>query len=362
MKDLWANLMKSNTKKGKQWLLYGVIALVVLGLGALIYVNKQLSPVQSTQETVIFEIEQGASTRNILSDLESEKVIRSASFARYYMSITSDVNFKAGRFEVDRSWSTPKILKFLSHVDNLSDEALVRIPDGSWAKDIAKQLSSISNHKPKDFIDAWNDKTYLKTLVETYQFLPDTVLTAKDTRVRLEGFLYPDTYRFNPTDSVETITEKMLDNAARHFDPYLAAMEKSSLSKYELYTLASIVDYEAVGFDDQSLVAGVFMNRLEKDMKLGASVTVCYALYEFDSWVECEKKQPDSPYNTYLYAGLPPGPIRSISEGALKATIKFQSHDYLFFIADVCGDGTLYPAVTFAEHQANIDKYLKDCY
>ena len=127
------------------------------------------------------------------------------------------------------------------------------------------------------------------------------------------------------------------------------------MSEYELMTLASIVEYEASTDEDMRLVAGVFMNRLEAGMKLQSSVTICYALYDFESWEECESasnNQNPSPYNTYVHEGLPPGPILNPSLRAIEATLDYTPSSYLFFIADVHGvvDGKVHYQTTYDEH------------
>ena len=110
------------------------------------------------------------------------------------------------------------------------------------------------------------------------------------------------------------------------------------------------------------LVAGVFYNRLAAGMKLQSSVTVCYAIdkEKDDDWMACEVNPDfDSPYNTYRVEGLPPGPILNPGRDAIQAVLQPQASDYLYFMADVKGDGTVYYAKTYAEHQANVRKYLK---
>ena len=110
------------------------------------------------------------------------------------------------------------------------------------------------------------------------------------------------------------------------------------------------------------MIAGVFFNRMAIDMKLQSSVTVCYAIdkEKEDNWMKCEVNPNfDSPYNTYKYAGLPPGPILNPGKSAIEATLNPTSSKYLYFMADVYGDGKVYYAETYNEHSANVKKYLK---
>ena len=129
------------------------------------------------------------------------------------------------------------------------------------------------------------------------------------------------------------------------------------MSIHDVITLASVVQFEAGKEEDMRMISQVFLNRMDIGMRLESSVTVCYALYEYDSWKDCENydnQTLDSRYNTYLYSGLPIGPITNPSKLAILSTIQPKDNDYLFFLADVYGDGTVYYAKTYAEHQANI--------
>ena len=139
-------------------------------------------------------------------------------------------------------------------------------------------------------------------------------------------------------------------------------IKKSSLSIHEIYTLASIVQYESGKIDDMKKIAKVFYNRMKIGMPLQSSVTVCYALdiNKNDNWMACEvNPNYDSLYNTYKYQGLPPGPIQNPGEDAINAVLNPDSNDYLYFMADVYGDGTVYYAKTYAEHEANVNRFLK---
>ena len=146
------------------------------------------------------------------------------------------------------------------------------------------------------------------------------------------------------------------------YNEFADQFAQSQLSVHQLFTLASIVQYEAAKPSDMQLVAGVFYNRLAAGMKLQSSVTVCYAIdmEKDDDWMACEVNPDfDSPYNTYRVEGLPPGPILNPGRDAIQAVLQPQASDYLYFMADVKGDGTVYYAKTYAEHQANVRKYLK---
>ena len=143
---------------------------------------------------------------------------------------------------------------------------------------------------------------------------------------------------------------------------YEEDINASDYSLHELITLASIVQYEAATSEDMQLIAGVFYNRLNSDMPLQSTVTVCYALYDDldrndeDSWRTCEASTDiDSPYNTYLHSGLPVGPIVNPGEAAIDAVLHPQESDYYYFIADINGvrgeAGKVYYSETYEQHQ-----------
>lgn len=127
----------------------------------------------------------------------------------------------------------------------------------------------------------------------------------------------------------------------------------------ELITFASIVQYEASTKTDMEMIAGVFQNRMKLGMSLDSSVTVCYVLYDdMTSGEDCEvNTHIDSPYNTYKNAGLPIGPILNPGAAAIDAVLHPKDNDYLYFVADIYGDGKVYYAKTLQEQEANIDKY-----
>ena len=145
------------------------------------------------------------------------------------------------------------------------------------------------------------------------------------------------------------------------YETYKDDLSSSNVSMHDIITMASMVQYEASTTEDMGLVSGVFYNRLAINMHLGSSVTICYALYdEYKTAEDCElNANIDSPYNTYLYAGLPVGPILNPGKDAIMAALHPTENDYYYFMADIYGDGTVYYARTQEEHDANVNKYLR---
>ena len=334
--------------------------IVVLGAvgGVYAYYVSNLSPVTADSHEVDFTIASGESTDSVLSRLEEEGIINDALMTKVYMKLSELTSIKAGDFILDTSWNAKQIVAHLNDSSNAgSEQVLVTITEGMWAKDIAATMEQYTNVTAEELLTLWNDKEYIVELSKKYSFITEECLNSQN--VYLEGYLFPETYMFLVNTSAKAITERFLNHTESILDKYADQIAATDMSMHEVMTLASIVQYEGSTEEDMKLISGVFMNRIEIGMKLQSSVTVCYALYEFDDWMDCETNyQIQSDYNTYYINGLPPGPILNPGEKAICAVLEPTESDYLYFMADVYGDGTVYYAETYAEHARNVSKYL----
>ncbi len=174
---------------------------------------------------------------------------------------------------------------------------------------------------------------------------------------RLEGYLFPDTYHIGSKTTEEEIVNMMLQRFAAELVKlnYLEKIRPLGLTLHEAVTLASMVEREARVDSERPVIAGVMMNRLHKGMKLQIDATVLYALGGHREKIYYKDLEVDSPYNTYRYYGLPPGPIAFPGEASLKAVINPTITDYLYYVAKP--DGSHAFARTLAEHNANKAKY-----
>jgi UPF0755 protein len=197
-----------------------------------------------------------------------------------------------------------------------------------------------------------------------FDLSPYTFLAGLPEGASLEGFLFPDTYRLPPDADAAYLVDAMLTNFGDKVTPAMRQFYGAQgLSLREAVTLASIVQREAVLAEERPLIAGVYFNRLAQNIPLSADPTVQYAAgYDAatDSWwkvpLYVSDLELDSPYNTYIYAGLPPGPIAAPSLGALEAVANPAPSDFLFFVADCRADraGAHDFSVTFDEHLAKV--------
>lgn len=341
-----------------------LLTLFLLIFGFMFYNHYQnsLKPISKTSELVMFTVDKGSSTKSIVKNLEDEKIIKDSDMAYWYIKLNDLTSIKAGEYQLDKNWNVDTIFNYINIATNaISDDVKVTIIEGDWAKDIAKKISSSTGIPEEEFLQLWNDETYVRSLMSKYPFLTEEIFNP-DTRVLLEGYLFPNTYLFFKDTDVNTITNKILDETLKVYNEFKDEINNHKLSTHQLFTLSSIVQYEASKVEDMKLIAGVFYNRMEINMKLQSSVTVCYAIdkEKSDHWMDCEVNPNfDSPYNTYKYEGLPPGPILNPGRSAIEATLNPTPSKYLYFMADVYGDGTVYYAETYKEHNENVQKYLK---
>lgn len=337
------------------------VCILIVGAGAFLFYQMNLQPVSSTSEVVEFEVKDGDSANLVIERLDEQDLIKNAAVAKLYARFNGLHDIKAGYFQIDASWNTSEVLNYLNDSANAGEhQAMITFREGIWAKDIAKLIEQNLQIPADEMIALWNDDAYIASLIEKYEFLDESILNDQ-VRVKLEGYLYPETYHFALDASKEEITETFLDQFAKVYDELKTDIKASSMSMHDIITLASMVQYESKTEDDMYLISGVFQNRLAIDMTLGSSVTICYALYDdYKNAEDCEVNSTiDSPYNTYVHTGLPVGPILNPGKVAILATIHPKANDYLYFMADIYGDGTVYYAKTQAEHDANVAKYLR---
>jgi len=230
-------------------------------------------------------------------------------------------------------------------------ENKVTIIEGWRLKDIASDLAKEGIVSEEDFmsaaaIDNWRDR---------YEFLNDPRIKS------LEGFLFPDTYNFFVEVTANDIIKKLLDEFDHKVtDKMRADLKSQKCSLYDAIILASILEREISNMPshdgERDIVADIFWSRIKIGMGLQSDATVNYVTGKTSTRPTLKDLAIDSPYNTYKYRGLPPGPINNPSLASIKSAIYPQASDYLYFLTDE--NSNAYFAKTYAEHQANIRKYL----
>ena len=340
-----------------------VILLILLGI-SLFAVSSAFKPVSDSHEAVVVTVTDGESLPSVTEKLQSSGVIRNDQIAYLYAKFRHYDSYTSGDHVFYTDMTLDQVFDELSKPTDNENVARVTIIEGDWAKDIAAKFAEKTNVSADDLLALWNNQDWIRSKMSDYPFLTEDMF-ADGVRIYLEGYLAPDTYETYRQTTAEDITCRLLDQSLVVYNRYKDDIAKSGHSIHDIYTMASIIQYEAgTNPDDLAKVASVFYNRMKAGMDLGSSVTVCYAI-DFDSqtdgWQACELNSDyDSPYNTYLHEGLPPGAIENAGEAAINAAIHPADTDYYYFMADVCGDGTVHYAKTLEEHNANVNKYLSD--
>ena len=353
-----AHEVKARKKKKKKGC--GCLVLLILVLALLVgaggYYTLGLMPVDpDSEEHVIVEIPDGSGASAIVDILDDAGLVKNKFCAKVNSRIGGYDTLMANTYVLSPSMSFKEMMKIINEgtFEYISKES-VEVKDGARLQQVAEAVSEQLPFTTDEILAKWSDEQYLRELIDKYWFLTDDILD-EDVMYPLEGYLYADTY-FVTSDisDIEGFTEMCLDRMDEVLTERRDAIEASGFSVHELLTLTSIVTKEATA-EDQAGVAGVFMNRLDQGMSLGSDVTVCYIFQE--DRVDLKQSQLDStnPYNTRKFAGLPPGPICQVVSDAIDATLNYEKHDYLFFIADE--QGIVRYSTDQAGHESNIDEH-----
>lgn len=290
--------------------------------------------------------------------LKENNLIRSESFYKIYIKIFKPDNLKAGIYTLNRNMNVKEIVDTLEG-NVKSEEITITIPEGKHIEEVAEIISSKINMSKEDILLYWQNEEVLNSLIDKYWFLTD-VIKKEGIRYSLEGYFFPDTYSILKESKIEDITYKMLDKMDEVLSKYKEEISNSKFNVHEILTLASIVEHEAILDSDRPMIAGVFINRLDKSMKLQSCATVGYAINEWKLSYNYKDLQTDSPYNTYFYEGLPIGPINMPGELSIEAVLRPTKHDYYYFLANVNDKDSkkTYYSKTYLEHRQKCVKYL----
>jgi UPF0755 protein len=324
--------------------------------------NELYVPVSDNPQQRPFVVNLGEPARFIAARLEAEGFIRDADLFNLYLRVTGlERRIEAGNFILTENMTMPEVAEALQNA--LFEEAVVTIPEGFRAEEIAERLAEANIIEPDRFLQAVRNPRSL-SIFDEYEFLQSLPEGAS-----LEGFLFPDTYRLPVFASTpELVIGSFLNNFEARVGNEGLVGGSSGLSGRDLVNLAAIVEREAVQADERPLIASVYVNRLNAaclsdvgGRYLQADPTVQYARGTVgDWWWEPtsikEYGQIQSPYNTYLNEGLPPGPIANPGLSALDATRNPAQTAYCFFLG-TGEDGRHVFAQTLAEHEQNLRIY-----
>ncbi len=335
-------------------IIVSLITLVLILVGAYFY---GLTSVKKESDSVTFNITKGESARTIINNLYDVKIIRSKISSLIYLKLNKNLSFKPGEYTLDRSKDTKSIFDTLNY-GTTEDTIRVTFIEGKRIPDYIDTISKNFGYTKEEILKVWNNEEYLNKLIKEYDFISKDILNS-DIYYPLEGYLYPATYEYFKTASIEDITKKMLDKMASVIDNYSDAIKKSGYSTHQILTMASIIENETKFDEDRKKVSQVIYKRLNTNTSLGMDVTTYYA--EQKSFKESLTKEDLNKYNAYntrntKFLGLPVGPISNPRKECIEAALSPSSTDYFYFYADI-KTGKLYFAKTESEFKELIRIY-----
>ena len=325
-------------------LLLFISVIVIIVSSSFLFIDKYLMTSINEQE-ITFTITYGSSINSIADKLEENGVIKSATLFELAEMISSDSRpLRAGIYTFLPDQTYTQLLNTLKTGSNKDTETtMVTIPEGFTLDQIATRLEENDICTAKEFITLvkskpQKDKAYLKN-VENY-----------------EGFLFPDTYEFYYYSSPNTVLNKFLSQFENKMSGITDITNDTEL--YNKLKIASLIEKEAYHSDEMGKISGVINNRIKDDMLLQIDAALLYAIGHKEKIYE-KDLQTDTPYNLYMYKGLPPPPICNPGINAIKAAYNPESSKYLYYVLD---SETKYHRFgkTLEEHQANIKKYYKN--
>ncbi len=299
-----------------------ILFFIIIGMVAFkSVINKPLKIVSDNQ----ILIDQGESFYSLLNELKSEGKIKNTFIIKAYTKLKGmDLEIIPGQYTLSKDMSTKEIIELLQSV---SDENYINftIPEGFTIDDIAEKLAKEGICTSEDFIKAVNEYP-----------LPSYIKENSEKRYNLEGFLFPDTYKLEKGIEPEAIVKTLLNRFDEVWNEIITnlSIKVNNDDIEKVITVASMIEKEARVDEERATIASVIYNRINEDMTLSIDATVLYAYGYHKDKLYYKDLEIDSPYNTYLYKGLPIGPISNPGAPSIIAALKPENTDYLFYVLE----------------------------
>ena len=362
--DTKRDIRKKETSIIKKIMRYFMIALLLMviigGFFTWNYIKSETQPVDTAQtELVSFEIEQGASVKEVSKALEKEGIIRNSKLFNFYLKFKNVSGFKSGLYHVSKSMTLDEIIAELSGAGKDKDQnaTKVLIREGEQLTDIAKEVEKSTKYSAEDFMAKVQDEDFLRYLVQKFPKLLTQSYNGYQVKYVLEGYLYPATYDMNDSKTLQMLITDMVAKTDEVMSKYYDKILESDYTLQQIMALASLIEKEGTKLEDRKKISSVFHNRIKENMMLQTDVSVQYALGEHKESLSLADLEVDSPYNLYLNYGVGPGPYNSPSEDAIVAALEPANTDYLYFLADI-HTKEIYYAKTYEEHLELKAKYI----
>ncbi len=332
-----------------------VVASMIIVLSMAIHQVNRFWLADPKPNAAVYEVQilPGDSISNLAPLLAENKLVNPFWFKFYAKIFGGAPGIDVGTYSITKGMSYAAMIATLHN--GQSAEVTLTIPEGFTIKQMGERVTAAF---PSLTAEDWTHATGQFSAEEGLSFV---VTSGKPDGVDLEGYLFPDTYNFEPSATADEIVKKMIDEMADKVQTVGLRNQvgegKPFKSLHEALTLASILEKEVRTPATMAQVADIFLKRLAIGMALQADSTVNYVTGGDTPSVSFADLKIDSPYNTYMYPGLPPGPISNPGLNALAAVANPSHNDYYYFLTDSAGN--VYYAATNEEHVANKVKYMK---
>ena len=305
------------------------------------------------------KIEKGSTPREIITRLAADGIISSETATNIYLRTLGDSSkLQAGEYQFPSPISTIQVLKQLEKGEDRTIK--LTIPEGFTRFDIAKRVAEKFGRASSNGgveTPAMDDKAVV-ALMGDISLIQDISPTAKN----LEGYMYPTTYNFPRDAKPPEVIKRMVEEFRKFWKAEWSAQARSiGRTPHEIVTIASLIETETGVESERPIVAGIINNRLAKNIPLGIDQTNVYIAKMLDKWdgtIHKSDLEVDSPYNTRIKTGIPPGPISSVTESSIKAALNPQPNDYIFYVRNVeANDGSHWFYASAAEFEKGKAKY-----
>jgi UPF0755 protein len=343
-------MAKRKKAKKKSFFISLIIAgfLFIICISSVLTVNSILNGKIKTKSELLITIPKNADIDQVISIFNSNNIFQPQWIFKPVLKLYAkfeDKHIVAGCYRIPTDVTQMEIIKSIYTGYQLFT-VNVTYPEGITLRDFASISARKLGIDSAEFMDYVSSDSFLKT----YN------IPGKSA----EGYLMPLTYEFNWKQSVEDIAGKLITQQNKIWnEKYERLAQLQGRTRHEILTLASLIEGESPVDDERPSIAGVYINRLKLKMKLECDPTVQYAVASKRK-ISLKDLHYNSPYNTYLYPGLPPGPINSPSLSSIEAALAPEYNNYLYFVARGDGSGRHNFSTNFRKHQQNISQYHKN--
>jgi UPF0755 protein len=325
-----------------------ICLLFAIGIGAAgYYVYDNLQPMPDISEPKRVEIPNGSTAVAVSQILKKEGIVRNDLVFRYYAQYKGVAQrFQAGTYLISSGITVDQVIEKLIHGDVYIETVEFTIPEGLTVEKIADRLTEQGLINKETFLNLVNEGQF------DYEFVKE-IPNNPEIKLRLEGYLFPNTYEIKKGSTEYEIIDRMLAEFQKQFQSeWEKIFSQKGWTLHEGLTLASIIERETIVKNELPIVAGVFYNRLSNGWMMQSDATVQYASGNWQGRLYFKDLEVNDPYNTFIVEGLPPGPVSNPGRAAIEAVAFPKKHDFYFFVTKKDSSNEHYFTKTFDEHRS----------